>query len=126
MKRNGFVLGCASVLCLAIPLLTACAAGPDVGCQGGLDAEQCFAHCKRFASCSECAAQPACGWCGASPGGACIPALRGEDRRNERPDSRCDVGWYYRTADLQAPDGPPFCPAIAAPESSTPTNGGES
>lgn len=113
-----FALACA---------LGSCASGPDVGCQAGIDAEGCFKHCAQFASCSECAAQPSCGYCGPAPGfaGACLPALHGEDRRSIRPDSRCESDWFFRTADPEVPPGAPFCPAIAAPAANATSSGGE-
>jgi hypothetical protein len=112
---------------LALVFLVACCASkPDTGCTGGLSAEQCFAFCKNFTTCGECAAQPACGWCAAAPGnsGQCIPALNGEDHRSEMP-SRCEAAWFYRPNDRQAPAGAPFCPPIPVPGEAE-TAGGES
>jgi hypothetical protein len=118
-----------------ILLVACCASKPETGCSGGLGAEQCFAFCKNFSSCSECAAQPACGWCAAAPGSSaasavssqCMPALKGEDHRSEMP-SRCEAAWFYRPSDPEVPSAPPFCPPIPIPGEgdSSATAGGES
>jgi hypothetical protein len=106
------VAGGAGTLALIALALAGCPHNTELACPNMTSAE-CVEKCARFTTCSECAAQPDCGWCGPHlyGQGSCIPALLGQDRRNEKPET-CNDDWYFRARDSQTPDQAPFCPAI--------------
>lgn len=93
-------------------VMGACANRDEPACK---DPSQCTNKCANIASCSMCAAQPDCGWCGGS-NGKCVPVVS-EDHRDQRPGT-CSTDWFFRTADPSVPAGAPFCPAapVTGPE----------
>ena len=105
------------ISCVVVLLASSCATGSQGGCKEDLKSPECRDQCAEFADCSQCAAQPSCGWCGTAPGneGKCVPALNGEDHRSDKPDT-CGQEWFYLPSKLSEPPVAPYCPPPADDE----------
>jgi len=103
-------------------LFTALACGPNRMTPDQRTADTC----PTFTGCGECVGQPHCGWCVTDGVGRCV-ANRGETEPAEPPEACAPPGtWHYLIRDDQSlPDGAPYCPPVAAPETSGHENADE-